>query len=400
VQILRAETDDWERIREIRLRSLREDPEVFGSTLERERAHTPEQWRAFAVGWEGAARQAAFAAADENGRWVGIALGVVWAADRSLANLYAMWVDASVRGRGAGERLVESVAAWAAGTGAERLELCVTEGNAPASRLYERTGFVPTGLRDELRPGSGVTTVTLRRPLTVQPGVVDDLLAEQVRYYEARAPVYEQLWNRVGRYDRGEEFNERWFRETAALEGSVPDTAGLRVLELACGSGVWTRRLAPGAARLVAVDASPAMIDVNRGSVADPRVEYVQADLFAWTPAGATFDLIAFGFFLSHLPPDRFASFWTSLRGWLAPGGRVWFCDDVAGPDRPYSGNTVEGLPIANTRTFDTDEAFTIVKIFWHPRDLVSRLAELGWDAEVHTTGEHFLVGTAVPSGD
>jgi ribosomal protein S18 acetylase RimI-like enzyme len=165
MQILRAESDDWERIREIRLRSLREDPDAFGSTLERETAETPEQWRAFAEGWEGAARQAAFAAADRDGRWVGISLGVVWAADHSLANLYAMWVDASARGRGVGERLVESVAAWAAGTGAERLELCVTEGNAPASRLYERTGFVPTGLRDELRPGSAVTTVTLRRPL-------------------------------------------------------------------------------------------------------------------------------------------------------------------------------------------------------------------------------------------
>jgi hypothetical protein len=38
------------------------------------------------------------------------------------------------------------------------------------------------------------------------------------------------------------------------------------------------------------------------------------------------------------------------------------------------------------------------VKIFWHPRDLASRLVELGWDAEVHATGEHFLVGEATPA--
>jgi GNAT superfamily N-acetyltransferase len=165
VQVVRAEAGDWERIREIRLRSLREDPEAFGSTLEREEGQHEEQWRAFAAGWDGAIRQVVFAAADEGGRWIGIAMGVVWAGDPSLANLIAMWVDAPARGRGVGEQLVERVAAWALDVGADRLELCVTERNAPASRLYARAGFVPTGLRDELRPGSGIATVTLRRSL-------------------------------------------------------------------------------------------------------------------------------------------------------------------------------------------------------------------------------------------
>ena len=398
MQILRAERDDWERLRDLRLRALRDAPEAFGSTHEDEVARTEDDWRAFADGWEGMARQAVFVAADD-GRWVGLVVGAVHEADTSLANLYAMWVDPAARGLGAGRLLVEGVIGWAAGTGAEHLELCVTEANEPAVTLYRSAGFEPTGGRDELRPGSGIATITLRRPLVVPADVVDGLMAEQIRYYEDRAPVYEQLWRRQGRYDLGGEFNERWFRETAALEAAVPDTAGLRVLELACGSGVWTRHLAPAARRLVAVDASPAMLARNREAVADTRVEYVEADLFAWSPVGETFDLIAFGFFLSHVPPDRFATFWTALRSWLVPGGRVWFCDDVAGPDRPYSGNVVEGVPIANTRSFDTDEVYRIVKVFWHPRDLESRLAELGWNAEVRTTGEHFLVGEAEPAG-
>jgi ribosomal protein S18 acetylase RimI-like enzyme/SAM-dependent methyltransferase len=397
--IVRAEPDDWERVRDLRLRALLDAPEAFGSTHDDEAARTESDWRAFATGWEGAARQAAYAAVDEDGRWVGLAVGVVREADTSLANLYSMWVDPAARGLGAGRLLVDTVAVWAAGTGAERLELCVTEANDPAVALYRTAGFEPTGGRDVLRPGSDVSTITLRRPLEVPPDTVDGLMAEQVRYYEDRAPVYDELWHREGRYDRGPEFNERWFRETAALEAAVPDTTGLRVLELAPGTGIWTRRLAPGAARLVAVDASPAMLARNREAVADQRVEYVQADLFAWAPPdGETFDLIAFGFFLSHVPPDRFDAFWFRLRDWLAPGGRVWFCDDVAGPGRPYSGATVEGVPIANTRSFDTDDEYRIVKIFWHPRDLASRLVELGWDAEVHATGEHFLVGEATPA--
>ena len=275
MQIVRAEVDDWERIREIRLRGLREDPGAFGSTFEREAASGDERWRAFASGWEGAARQATFAAIEGDGRWIGIAVGVVRDDDPSLANLYAMWVEPAARGRGVGESLVGSVAAWAAGTGARRLELCVTEANGPAIRLYRRAGFEPTGGRDELRPGSGIATVTLRRSLDVPPEVLEGLLAGQMRYYEERAPTYEQLYRREGIHDRGPAFNERWFAETQELEASVPDTTGLSVLELACGSGLWTRHLAPGAARLVAVDSSPAMLTRNRDAVTDAGIEYV-----------------------------------------------------------------------------------------------------------------------------
>jgi hypothetical protein len=123
----------------------------------------------------------------------------------------------------------------------------------------------------------------------------------------------------------------------------------------------------------------------------------VQADLFAWEPPGERFDAIVFGFFISHVPPDRFELFWDRVRSWLAPGGRVWFCDDVEGPGRPYSGDTVEDIAFANHRRMDTDRDYRIVKLFWAPDDLTARLADLGWDAEVGVTGEYFFHATAVP---
>lgn len=165
MRIVRAEAEDWERLRDLRLRALQEAPEAFGSTHEREAAGGEADWRAFADGWEGTAQQAVFVAEDDGGRWIGLAVGVMREADSSLANLYAMWVDPAARGLGAGRQLVEHVASWAADAGAGRLELCVTEANDPAVTLYRSTGFEPTGGRDELRPGSGIATITLRRPL-------------------------------------------------------------------------------------------------------------------------------------------------------------------------------------------------------------------------------------------
>jgi demethylmenaquinone methyltransferase/2-methoxy-6-polyprenyl-1,4-benzoquinol methylase len=99
----------------------------------------------------------------------------------------------------------------------------------------------------------------------------DRLVAEQIRYYDDRASEYEDLWFRRGRYDMGSEFNEGWFRETALVEAAVDAfDAGGSVLELACGSGIWTRRLAPRARRLVAVDSSSSMIELNAGASARP----------------------------------------------------------------------------------------------------------------------------------
>src|SRR5262249_5952349 len=120
-----------------------------------------------------------------------------------------------------------------------------------------------------------------------------DLLSEQIRYYEARAPIYEQLYFRQGRYAVDDEaWTRNWERETGGLEAFVaalPADASVR--ELACGNGLWTRSLAPRASRMVAVDASPTMIARNRAWIGDDRVRYVQADLFEWEP-GDTFDLI------------------------------------------------------------------------------------------------------------
>jgi len=223
------------------------------------------------------------------------------------------------------------------------------------------------------------------------------LLAEQIRYYEERAPIYEQLYFLRGRYEvEDPAVAAIWRRETATLEVFVQglDASGA-VLELACGNGLWTRFLTPRPATLVAVDSSERMIERNREWVGDPAVRYVLADLFIWDQR-ERFDLIFAGFFLSHVPPDLWNDFWRKVAGWLAPGGVLAFVDDAWGPDRPRSSDRVPGGPEhAHIRRLDGEE-FTIVKRFFGPGELVSAFAQVDLAAEVDTTGEHFLFGTAV----
>ena len=233
-----------------------------------------------------------------------------------------------------------------------------------------------------------------------QPGAgeIGRILEEQASYYEARAAEYEDCYLRRGRYDHGPEQNAMWFAETARLEAAVDrfDASGT-VLELACGTGLWTRFLAPRAQRLVAVDSSTNVIELNRSRYGGPNVEYRQADIFEWAPpAGERFDAIFFGFFISHIPPPLFAGFWRDLERWLAPGGSVFFCDDAAGSDRPFSGQRIEDAPdFALRRRLTDGREFTIVKIFYEAEELTGALNALGWDADVSTTGALFMHGTA-----
>jgi len=210
---------------------------------------------------------------------------------------------------------------------------------------------------------------------------VSDVLAEQKRYYAARAPEYDDWWYRRGRYTRDPEHERRWLLDVAELEEHLRVFAPRGdVLELAAGTGIWTRRLVPSADRVVAVDANAETLALNT-----PAAELVVADIFSWEPP-QEFDIVFFSFWLSHVPEERFAEFWSFVRSALRPGGRVFLID--SGPPEAAGDGELQVRQLADGREF------TIVKRFWQPAGLAERLAALGFDLDLALTGNGlFLYG-------
>ena len=145
MDIERMEPDGWDRVRAIRLRALREAPDAFGSTLEREEDREPEFWRERLANPDAATFIAM--SGDED---VGVVMGADFRGRPAAAGLFAMWVAPEARGRGAAGPLVEAVIAWARSSGYERVLLEVGDTNTAAIRLYEKKGFAPTGARGSL----------------------------------------------------------------------------------------------------------------------------------------------------------------------------------------------------------------------------------------------------------
>jgi SAM-dependent methyltransferase len=203
---------------------------------------------------------------------------------------------------------------------------------------------------------------------------LEQLLGEQIAYYRARAPEYLSDALAVLRDSKIE----------AAVDGFAP---GGHVLELACGPGTWTPRLLETAATVTAVDASPEMLAIARQRVGhDDRVRFVLADLFTWRP-DRRYDVVFFGFWLSHVPLARLAEFWALVDDCLVPGGRVLFVDDAhRSPDELIEGAASSTIQ----RRLSDGSAHRAVKVPHEPGMLEHRLAQLGWDIEVAADGPFF----------
>ena len=224
------------------------------------------------------------------------------------------------------------------------------------------------------------------------------LLQEQIRYYRARAPEYDDWFHRRGDYDRGAEHTGLWVTEVEevrrALDASGPSG---RILELACGTGLWTERLAPLATHLTAVDISPEVIAINRERVGAIHVQYRQADLFTWEPDDR-YDFVFFGFWLSHVPPSRVIPFWHRVARAVAPGGQVFFVDSRYHPTSAVrTGSPARPDQVRDRRRLKDGREFDIVKLYYRPEEVVTQLTTLGWHASVRGTANFFLYGTATP---
>jgi ribosomal protein S18 acetylase RimI-like enzyme len=135
--VRRLRPDDWQDFREIRLRSLADSPDAFGSTLEREQAFGEDDWRQRLTGL--------VYVVDDPGP---VSVGGIFD-NAGTPHVWGMWTDPAHRRLGHARRILDALIP--AGTPAQ---LDVNVANVAARTAYERYGFVGTGRLEPLRPGS------------------------------------------------------------------------------------------------------------------------------------------------------------------------------------------------------------------------------------------------------
>lgn len=140
MEIVRIGADQWEWFRDVRLASLADSPDAFGSRHEDWVDAPEDRWRSRLSGVP------LTLLAREGDRVVGVACGAPEGED--AVELISMWVAPDSRGSGVARALIVAVVGWAEALG-RTTHLMVRSDNARAIAAYARAGFVDRGVPDD-----------------------------------------------------------------------------------------------------------------------------------------------------------------------------------------------------------------------------------------------------------
>jgi demethylmenaquinone methyltransferase/2-methoxy-6-polyprenyl-1,4-benzoquinol methylase len=223
------------------------------------------------------------------------------------------------------------------------------------------------------------------------------LLTGQIDYYQAMAATgrFDRAYARTGEYARESATTEQWNAELRSIEAALDRMSDVDLaVELACGSGRWTPVIARHARRVLAVDAAPHMLDINRARTLCLNVEHVLGDAFTWAPDRPA-DLVVMCLWLSHVPPSLFDGFWSHVLSWMSPDSSVFVMDSLPHPDRVANDEAppASGSPV-HVRSLPDGRRVSIPKVFYRQGELESRLDRLGFDVALDWSGQFFFFGT------
>jgi SAM-dependent methyltransferase len=215
--------------------------------------------------------------------------------------------------------------------------------------------------------------------------------AETERYYRARAREYEQIYYRDD-IERA--------RELAGEAARLRDlAAGRDVVELACGTGYWTRIMAETARSILATDLSEEMIAEARAAGCPGAVDYQVADMFGLPTGDRRFDLVALGFWFSHQPRQHLPELLGLLKSLAKPDGRIWLVDNNPPAEGWTAREHVRKDKYGNNfkrRWLDSGEAFTILKNYFSEAELRD-LIGADFKIESLSYGTYYWSITAAP---
>ena len=208
-------------------------------------------------------------------------------------------------------------------------------------------------------------------------------------YYAARANEYDRIYRKPERQS-----------DLRAIEAWLPSRFDRKqVMEVACGTGYWTRFIAPGASRMVAIDAAPETLEIAKTRVPAGEVEFVVGDAYALPALHGTFDAAFAGFWFSHVPIDRRRAFLSGLDRVVERGSTIVLIDNryVEGSSTPIGVRDVEGNTF-QLRSLEDGSKHRVLKNFPTHDELEDAIAGLG-SRPRFTEWEYFWAFEYVASG-
>jgi 2-polyprenyl-3-methyl-5-hydroxy-6-metoxy-1,4-benzoquinol methylase len=167
--------------------------------------------------------------------------------------------------------------------------------------------------------------------------------SDLIKYYKDRALEYEKIYSKP----------ERQKDISAASLILQKIFEGKNVLEIACGTGYWTEKIAKTAKTILATDVNAAVIDIARVKTYSPAtVTFGIADLYD-LKTHEKFESLFGGFIWSHIKLEEIDTFIDTVNKKVMANGTVVFMDN----------NYVKGSNTAITYTDENGNTFQTRKL-------------------------------------
>src|SRR5262245_41916698 len=155
---------------------------------------------------------------------------------------------------------------------------------------------------------------------------------------------------------------------------------GRRVLEVACGTGHWTRFAAEAAVHVTAMDAAPRMLELARAK--DCGATFVEGDAYRLADIPGEFNAGLAMQWFSHIPRTRIGEFLTGWHRRIGPGAPVFLAANQVMPytstfGKPGTDDTFEERELGCKRCVSAKNYFTAA-------DLHAILAPYAADVVIH----------------
>lgn len=212
--------------------------------------------------------------------------------------------------------------------------------------------------------------------------------AYMLRYYEQRQEEYETI------YVKPERQNDLAWLETELLK-AVKERD---VLEIACGTGYWTRRMAESARSVYATDVSAQLAARALASCHVANVTSGTLDAYA-IPESSEYDCVVAGFFYSHVPVNEQQRFFSSIAEATKPGSWIILFDNryVEGGSTPISRRAATGDTF-QVRHLSDDSSYEVLKNFPSSAELSAVLNQYFGNVAIHET-QYFWFASGVVGG-
>jgi demethylmenaquinone methyltransferase/2-methoxy-6-polyprenyl-1,4-benzoquinol methylase len=197
--------------------------------------------------------------------------------------------------------------------------------------------------------------------------------SQLVDYYSARASEYEEVYDKPERQS-----------DLRLLDEVIPAFFSQRhVLEVACGTGYWTRRIATRSASILGCDLSEEVLRLAaERQPSATETSFVVADAFALESISGDFDAAFVGFWWSHVLKEDLQRFLRGLHRRLPAESPVMIVDNrfVAGSNWPVirtdqAGNTYQRRRLRSGAEYD------VLKNFPSPASVADALREAGGES-------------------